>query len=54
VPQLRAFTPYQMEHSGRLVQPMILEKGSQHYRPIDWSEAMERIAAKLKATAQEE
>ncbi|MGB8854048.1 MAG: FdhF/YdeP family oxidoreductase [Pirellulales bacterium] len=54
VPQLRAFTPYQMEHSGRLVQPMILEKGAQHYRPIEWGEAMERIAAKIKATRPEE
>jgi len=50
LPQLRAFSPHQMEHAGRLVQPVILEKGSQHYRPIDWAEAMERIAAKLKAT----
>jgi molybdopterin-dependent oxidoreductase alpha subunit len=54
VPQLRAFTPHQMEHAGRLVQPVILEKGSQHYRPIEWSEAMERIAAKLRATQPEE
>jgi len=50
LPQLRAFSPHQMEHAGRLVQPVILEKGSQHYRPIDWSEALERIAAKLRAT----
>ena len=49
VPQLRAFTPYQMEHAGRLVQPVILEKGSQHYRPIEWADAMERIAAQLRA-----
>jgi len=48
VPQLRSFTPYQLEHSGRLVQPVLLEKGSQHYRPIEWSDAMERIAAKIK------
>ena len=54
VPQLLAFTPYQMEHAGRLVQPVILEKGSQHYRPIEWAEAMERIAAKLSRTAAEE
>ena len=54
IPQLRAFTPYQLEHSGRLVQPVILEKGSQHYRPISWAEAMERIAAKLRRTAPEE
>ncbi|MFM8733950.1 MAG: FdhF/YdeP family oxidoreductase [Pirellulales bacterium] len=50
IPQLRSFTPHQMEHAGRLVQPVILEKGSQHYRPIDWAEAMERIAAKAKQT----
>ena len=54
LPQLRAFTPRQMEHAGRLVQPVILEKGSQHYRPIEWAEAMERIAGKLRATRPEE
>ncbi|NBW86919.1 MAG: histidine kinase, partial [Planctomycetia bacterium] len=54
IPQLRAFTPHQMEHSGRLVQPVILEKGSQTYRTIPWAEAMERIAAKLTRTAPEE
>lgn len=50
IPQLQAFTPYQMEHSGRLVQPVVLEKGSQHYRPIEWADAMERIATKLLRT----
>ena len=51
VPQLQRFSPREMEHAGRLVQPVILEKGSQHYRPIGWQEVMERIAAKLTATA---
>jgi anaerobic selenocysteine-containing dehydrogenase len=36
------------------VQPVILEKGAQHYRPLSWDEAMERIAAKLRATAPDE
>jgi molybdopterin-dependent oxidoreductase alpha subunit len=54
IPQLRRFSPREMEHSGRLVQPVILEKGSQHYRPIEWADAMDRIAAKLKATLPEE
>ena len=54
IPQLRRFSPREMEHSGRLVQPVILEKGSQHYRPITWADALERIAAKLRATAPEE
>ncbi len=54
IPQLQAFTPYQMEHSGRLVQPVVLEKGSQHYRPISWDDAMGRIARKLSATRPDE
>jgi molybdopterin-dependent oxidoreductase alpha subunit len=54
LPQLRRFSSREMEHSGRLVHPVILEKGAQHYRPIEWSEAMERIAAKLKATTPDE
>ncbi|MBU6222722.1 MAG: molybdopterin-dependent oxidoreductase, partial [Planctomycetes bacterium] len=54
IPQLRAFSPRELEHSGRLVQPVILEKGSQHYRPLPWGEAMERIAAKLTKTKPEE
>jgi molybdopterin-dependent oxidoreductase alpha subunit len=54
IPQLRRFSPREMEHSGRLVQPVILEKGAQHYRPLSWDEAMERIAAKLRATAPDE
>ena len=33
---------------------VVLEKGSQHYRPIDWADAMERIARKLRATRPEE
>ncbi|MFM9024675.1 MAG: molybdopterin-dependent oxidoreductase, partial [Planctomycetaceae bacterium] len=54
VPQLRRFSPRELEHSGRLVQPVILEKGSQHYRPIPWAEALERIAARLRAAPREE
>jgi molybdopterin-dependent oxidoreductase alpha subunit len=54
LPQLRRFSPREMEHSGRLVQPVILEKGSQHYRPIPWDDAMTRIAAKLRQTAPEQ
>jgi molybdopterin-dependent oxidoreductase alpha subunit len=54
LPQMSRFSPREMEHSGRLVQPMILEKGSQHYRPIGWDEVMGRIAAKLRAVSPEE
>jgi molybdopterin-dependent oxidoreductase alpha subunit len=51
IPQMRRFSPREMEHSGRLVEPMILEKGAQHYRPIPWAEAMDRIAARLRRVA---
>ena len=54
IAQLQKFTPYQLEHAGRLVKPLLLEQGSQHYRPIGWSEAMERIAGKLRETRPEE
>ena len=54
VPQLRAFSPRQLEHSGRLVQPVILERGAQHYRPITWDEALGRIATALRGTPPDE
>lgn len=54
IPQLRQFTPKEMEYSGRLVQPVVLEEGAQHYRPIEWAEAMERIASKLMETHPQE
>jgi molybdopterin-dependent oxidoreductase alpha subunit len=50
IAQLSRFTPYQMEHAGRLVKPLLVVKGSQHYQPITWSEAMERIVTKLRNT----
>ena len=53
-PQLQRFSPRELEHSGRLVQPVVLERGSQHYRPIDWSDALGRIAAKLRSTPPEQ
>ena len=54
IAQLRKFTPYQMEHSGRLVQPMLLEKGKQHYEPISWEDALGRIARRMKGASPEE
>ncbi|RCS54167.1 histidine kinase [Bremerella cremea] len=51
VAQLQKFTPYQMEHAGRLTKPMLWEAGQQHYRPITWEEAFGRIVGKLKSLA---
>ena len=50
VPQLQAFTPRELEYCGRLVQPVVLEKGAQHYKPISWDDALGRITGKLRAS----
>ena len=55
IPQLASFSPREMETCGRIVQPVIYERGkSQYYRPISWDEAMGRIAAKLRALLPDE
>jgi len=54
VPQLQAFSPRELESCGRLVQPVLLENGSQYYRPIEWDDALGRIVAKLTGTAPDE
>lgn len=48
--QLKSFSPREMEHCGRIVEPVIAEPGDTHYRPITWEEALDRIAGKMKAT----
>ena len=35
--QLKKFSPYDLEHRGRLTQPLLLEPGSDYYRPIAWA-----------------
>jgi molybdopterin-dependent oxidoreductase alpha subunit len=54
VPQLQAFTPRELEECGRLVNPVLLERGSQYYRPITWDDALTRIANKLRAAPPDE
>ncbi len=48
VAQLKKFSPREMETRGRLATPLVLENGEQYYRPISWSDAIERITKKLK------
>lgn len=54
VPQLQAFSPRELESCGRLVQPVVLEAGSQYYRPITWDDALARIVARLKSLTPDE
>ncbi len=44
IAELQTYTPRQLEHCGRLVQPVLYERGATHYRPIMWQEAYERMA----------
>lgn len=52
--QLQAFSPLDLETCGRLVQPVVLERGSDYYRPISWDDALGRIVNKLKSLSAEE
>ncbi len=48
VAQLQAFSPRELEYCGRLVEPVLVERGSDYYRPISWEEAYDRIARRLR------
>jgi anaerobic selenocysteine-containing dehydrogenase len=39
----------ELEHLGRLNAPLLKEKGGDRYRPIGWSEAIARAAARFRA-----
>jgi molybdopterin-dependent oxidoreductase alpha subunit len=47
VEELTGWTDHALGKAGRLGQPMVLEEGSTHYRPIEWSEAFAQIADAL-------
>jgi molybdopterin-dependent oxidoreductase alpha subunit len=49
VPKLRALSSRELEHCGRLVEPVVLSPGTKNYRPISWDEALAKIVAALKA-----
>lgn len=40
-----------LNDQGRLTEPLILREGSNHYEPIEWSEAFQFIAEKLNSLA---
>lgn len=47
VAKLAAMTPRELEHSGRLIQPVLYEQGQTHFRPITWADAFQRISDEL-------
>ena len=50
IAQLQKFTPHALEHCGRLTQPVVYDRTSDYYRPIEWDEAFGRIATALQKT----
>ena len=49
--RLSSQSDHWLEQQGRLVEPMLKRKGSDHYEPITWQKAFEHIAAALRQLA---
>jgi len=49
VSELRALDNHDLEHFGRLTEPMYLAPGAEHYVPIEWSDALRLVADRLGA-----
>lgn len=54
VEELSTWTPRQLEASGRLIQPVVYERGDSHFKTITWADAFERIERKLKSLSPNE
>lgn len=54
IPQLQAFSPRELETSGRLTQPMLHRRGESYYQPISWDQAFAKIIDKLKSVTPDE
>jgi molybdopterin-dependent oxidoreductase alpha subunit len=54
VAQMQRFSPRELEHRGRLTQPMLHRRGENFYQPISWEDALQRIADKLRQTSPDE
>jgi molybdopterin-dependent oxidoreductase alpha subunit len=51
IAELSNWTPRELEWSGRLVSPLLMQENDTHYRPISWADATERVVQKIKATS---
>ena len=49
VADLQSWTPRQLEYAGRLIQPVLWERGARHFKTITWNESFDRITRKLKS-----
>ena len=51
VSDLLLTSDYWLEQQGRLAEPMLLEAGADHYRPVSWEDAFRIIAQEMRALA---
>ena len=52
--QLRGFSSRELEAAGRLTEPLYAGPLDGHYRPIEWDDALGRVAARLRKTPPEQ
>jgi molybdopterin-dependent oxidoreductase alpha subunit len=48
VSALLEWTDYELENEGRLTQPLVYDRTTDTYQPIDWDEAFERVGELLR------
>jgi molybdopterin-dependent oxidoreductase alpha subunit len=51
VPELSRQSDFWLGQQGRLTEPLVLTKGSDHYEPISWTEAFSLVAGELNSLA---
>jgi molybdopterin-dependent oxidoreductase alpha subunit len=52
--ELQAMSPRELEHCGRLTQPVLYTRESGRYAPLAWDDALGQIAERLRALAPDE
>ena len=52
--ELQQLSPRELEHCGRLVEPVVYTRDNGRYTPISWDDALGRIVEKLRATTPDE
>jgi molybdopterin-dependent oxidoreductase alpha subunit len=52
--ELQQLSPRELEHCGRLVEPVVYTRDTGRYTPISWDDAIGRIVSKLRATPADE
>ncbi|MEQ9410782.1 MAG: FdhF/YdeP family oxidoreductase [Fuerstiella sp.] len=49
LPRLKAMSSRQLEHCGRLVEPVLLSPGGTHFRPVSWDEALQKMVSAMQS-----